>query len=76
MDMRTFPEIPKSALLCFAVFALGGCADTFHRQPLPPGSVGEKLEHAGANYQATEAMPGYRNETPNESMREVRDRKY
>ncbi len=76
----THAGILKTVLLSLiaggAVAVLGGCADTFHRQPLPPGSLGEKLEHAGANYQATEAAPNYRDEKPNESMREVRDRRY
>ena len=53
-----------------AVFSLGSflligaCAN---RQPPPPGSVGEKLERAGENYQATEVAPTFRDARPNES---------
>jgi hypothetical protein len=51
---------------------LGGCASEFRREPPPPGSVAERLEHAGAKYQATEAAPTYRDERPNESRSPTR----
>lgn len=51
---------------------LAGCATEFRRDPPPPGTLGERLESAGANYQATEAAPAYRDERPNESRSPAR----
>jgi hypothetical protein len=54
-------------LLGFCVLLAVSACSSVRREPSPPGSVAQKLEHAGERYQATEAVPGFRDSRPNES---------
>lgn len=46
---------------------VGGCSSNLAFQRSPAGTVGARLESAGANYQATEAIPQSQTNPPNEA---------
>ena len=56
-----------TAALTVALMGAGGCSSSLKFQRSPAGTVAADLERAGANYQATEAEPGFRRDRPSGS---------